>query len=113
MRRRLTVVPEPDWSLDDEAALVPDVIGADRQRALYRAAMPNLTERELDEFVEVFKNSMAPATVRSYEAALTPFYDYAHEHGFDPLECEPTRIEGVPADPDDLRQTRQHRRTRP
>ena len=91
--RRLTVVPEPDWSLDDEAALVPDVIGADRQRALYRAAMPNLTERELDEFVEVFKNSMAPATVRSYEAALTPFYDYAHEHGFDPLECEPMRIE--------------------
>ena len=31
--------------------------------------------------------------MRSYESALSPYYKYAHEQGFDPLKCDPTRIE--------------------
>ena len=34
--------------------------------------MPNLTESDLDKYVEVYTNSLSPKTVRSYESAPPP-----------------------------------------
>ena len=31
--------------------------------------------------------------MRSYEASLAPYYAYAYQQGFHPLEADPTRIE--------------------
>ena len=94
----LSVVPDqPDdtgeTAGEAEGPLLPDVLGAERQRAAYRSAMPNLTESELDEYLEVYTNSLSPKTVRAYESALAPYYKHAHEQGFHPLEADPTRIE--------------------
>ena len=58
-----------------------------------RAAMPKLTDAELDEYLDVYVNSLSPKTVRSYHSALAPYYTYAHKQGFHPLEADPTRIE--------------------
>ena len=94
----LRVVPDsPDdtggGAAEGGGPLVPDVLGAERQRDAYRAAMPNLTDAELDEYLDVYTNSLSPKTVRSYESALAPYYKYAHKQGFHPLEADPTRIE--------------------
>ena len=82
-----------DTAYEADRPLVPDVIGAERQRDAYRAAMPNLTESDLDKYLEVYTNSLSPKTVRAYESALAPFYRHAHEQGFAPLKCDPARIE--------------------
>ena len=94
----LRVVPDPpddtgDAAGEEDGPLVPDVLGVERQRDAYRSAMPNLTDAELDEYLDVYTNSLSPKTVRSYEAALAPYYMYAHKQGFHPLEADPTRIE--------------------
>lgn len=94
----LRVVPDPPDDTGDAAGegdgpLVPDVLGVERQRDAYRAAMPNLTDAELDEYLEVYRNSLSPKTARSYTSALAPYYMYAHKQGFHPLKADPTRIE--------------------
>ena len=74
----LRVVPDPPDDTggaaeEGDGPLVPDVLGAERQRDAYRAAMPNLTDAELDEYLNVYTNSLSPKTVRSYESALAPY----------------------------------------
>ena len=94
----LRVVPDPPDDTggaagEGDGPLVPDVLGVERQRDAYSAAMPNLTDAELDEYLDVYTNSLSPKTVRSYESALAPYYTYAHKQGFHPLKADPTRIE--------------------
>ena len=52
----------------------PDVVGGQRIRDKYRRAMPDLSEDELDEYVDLYRHHLSPATRRSYTDALEPFY---------------------------------------
>lgn len=70
-----------------------DVIGIDRKRAEYRAARPDISDEELEEYVNLCKSHLSPATVASYERALEPFYRIAEEDGFHPLKCQASHIE--------------------
>ena len=70
----------------------PDVVGGQRIRDKYRRAMPDLSEDELDEYVDLYQHHLSPATRRSYKDALEPFYRAAERAGFDPLDCDPTLI---------------------
>ena len=71
----------------------PDVVGIQRQRDRYRAAMPDLSDDELNAYLEVYAHHLSAATKRSYEASLDPFYRAAAHAGFDPLTCDPAQIE--------------------
>ena len=71
----------------------PDVIGADRKRAEYREARPNISDEQLEMYVSLYKSHLSPATVASYEKVQDPFYKLAAETGFHPLKCPPSDIE--------------------
>ena len=71
----------------------PDVVGAQRFRDEYRRVAPNLSEAELAYDVNLYERRMSPATRRSYEAVLRPFYLAAARAGFNPLTCDPAELE--------------------
>ena len=70
----------------------PDVVGAQRFHDEYRRVAPNLSEAELAYGVNLYERHMSPATRRSYEAVLRPFYLLAARAGVDPLTCDPALL---------------------
>ena len=70
----------------------PDVVGVQRYRDEYRRVAPNLSEAELAYGVNLYERHMSPATRRSYEAVLRPFYSFAARAGVDPLTCDPALL---------------------
>ena len=100
--RRLQIVPDlPHDDADAPADApaggyvfeAPDVIGIDRKRAEYRAQCPDISDDDLAERVALYAMQLSPKTVRTYTAALVPFYRYAEEHGFHPLKCGRAEVE--------------------
>ena len=81
--------PNERWTYEP-----PDVVGGQRKREEYRQAMPELSEADLNSYVEIYESHSAAATRSAYEAALKPFYRVAERGGFDPLRCEPALLEG-------------------
>ena len=65
----------------------PDVIGLDRKRAEYEAAMPGISEEMLEQFLKIYSSHLAPATVAAYESVLIHLYKHAEKVGFHPLTC--------------------------
>ena len=70
----------------------PDVVGAQRFHDEYRRVAPNLSEAELAYDANLCEHHMPPATRRSYEAVLRPFYLAAARAGFNPLTCDPALL---------------------
>ena len=98
-QRHLRAVPEPgkstgEESRDGEAIETPDIIGEDRIRAEYREECPGISDEEIETWIELDRNGLANATVRTYVQHLAPFYRYAAEHGFDPLRCHRAQVKG-------------------
>ena len=69
----------------------PDVVGAQRFHDEYRR-VPNLSEAEPAYGFNLDEHRMSPATRRSYEAVLRPFYLAAARAGFNPLTCDPALL---------------------
>ena len=106
--RRLHAVPDDAAEGPGDAAVVPDdaaeglcegwvyeppdVVGAQRFRDKYRRVAPNLSEAELAYDANLYEHHMPPATRRSYEAVLRPFYLAAARAGFNPLTCDPALL---------------------
>ena len=98
MVRHLRAVPETG-AADGEVVrrdgpLEPDVLALDRRRALYREALPDVSEQKLDRYVELYRNRWAGETVRAYEQRLRGFFEYAAGNGFHPLTCTSVQVEG-------------------
>ena len=98
-KRHLRAVPEPgtstgEESRDGEAIETPEIIGEDRIRAEYREECPGVSDEEIERWIELDRNGLANATVRTYVQHLVPFYRYAAEHGFDPLRCHRAQVKG-------------------